>query len=336
MSSRARPNAEAYDLYLRGTSERMRSRFDRTSSTPESYLVAIRFFEQAVARDSSFAPAYAAMASQFVILGFFDYLRPADAFPKAEAAARKALALDPTLGEPHTVIAYVELYHRWNFARAEEQFRRAIDLAPNHAVSHQWYGNMLTAAGRFPEAVQAMRRAQEADPLSLVATAAEGWTQYYARAYGEALELLGRALARNPDYAMANLWRAWTLAEMDSLTAAIDAHRRAVAASDSGAVFVAALARTLARAGDRATAETLLRRLETSSMTGGYVPSYEIAKIHEALERRDEAFAWLERARTQRSHSLALIRVDPQLDALRSDPRYARLLEQVFADDPDS
>lgn len=333
-SSRARPDAEAYDLYLRGTSERMRSRFDRTSSTPESYLVAIRFFEQAVARDSTFAPAYAAMATQLVILGFFDYLRPADAFPRAEAAARKALALDPTLGEPHTVIAYVELYHRWDLARAEEQFRRAIDLAPNHAVSHQWYGNMLTAAGRFPEAVQAMHRAQEADPLSLVATAAEGWTQYYAREYGDALALLDRALARNPDYAMANLWRAWALAEMDSLTAALDAHRRAVAASDSGAVFMAALARTLALAGDRATAETLLRRLETSSATGGYVPSYEIAKIHEALGRRDEAFAWLERARVQGSHSLALIRVDPQLDPLRSDTRFARLLEQVFADEP--
>lgn len=234
------------------------------------------------------------------------------------------------MGEPHATLAYVALYYRWNIGRAEEEFRRAIDLAPNHRLAHQWYANMLTAAGRFPEAVREMRRAQELDPLSVVAKAAQGWVHYYAGEYPAALELCRQALERNPDYALTHLWRAWALVEMDSLRTAIDAHSRAVAAADSGDVFVAALARTLALAGERVEAESLLRRLEARDDSGGYVPSYEIAKIHEALGRPDQAFAWLDRAHAERSHSLALVRVDPQLARLRADPRYAQLVSRVF------
>jgi tetratricopeptide (TPR) repeat protein len=163
----------------------------------------------------------------------------------------------------------------------------------------------------------------------VVAIAAEGWVQYYAGEYPAALQVLGRALERNPDYALTHLWRAWVLEEMDSLPAALDAHRRAVAASDSGAVFVAAQGRALALAGDRAGAEALLRKLESRGRSGGYVPSYEIAKIYEALGQRDRALEWLERAYRQRSHSMVFLKVDPQLRGLRSDPRFIALVERV-------
>ena len=112
----------------------------------------------------------------------------------------------------------------------------------------------------------------------------------------------------------------------------MQAHRRAVAVSDSGGIFIASLARSLARAGERAEAETLLRRLESRSARGGYVPSYEIAKVHEALDRPDKALAWLERARAERSHSMVFLRVDSQLARLRTDPRFTRLLGRVFPD----
>lgn len=328
-SGRAPPDPEAYELYLRGVSVGMKARFDRSSSTLEGVRKQIAFYEQAIARHSTFATAYVALADQLVSLAFFDYLSPDEAFPRAEAAARKAVELEPLLGTPHNALGYVQLYYRWNLARAEEEFRRSIELAPREPVAHQWYANMLTIAGRFPEAVRAMRRSQEADPLTVVAIAAEGWVQYYAGEYPAALQVLGRALERNPDYALTHLWRAWVLEEMDSLPAALDAHRRAVAASDSGAVFVAAQGRALALAGDRAGAEALLRKLESPGRSGGYVPSYEIAKIYEALGQRDRALEWLERAYRQRSHSMVFLKVDPQLRDLRSDPRFIALVERV-------
>jgi TolB-like protein/DNA-binding SARP family transcriptional activator/Flp pilus assembly protein TadD len=328
-SSRPRPDPEAYELYLRGRSALQKAGLDRTSSTGEGYLKAIKFYEQAIARDSTFAPVYVAVATSLTSLAFYDYLSPDEAFPRAEAAARKAVELDPALGTPHNVLGYVQLYYRWNLARAEEEFRRAIELAPTDPLAHQWYANMLTIDGRFPEAVREIRRSLEADPLRVIAVAVEGWIQYYAREYPAALEALGRALERNPDHGATHLWRAWTLEEMDSLPAALDAHRRAVAASDSGAVFVAALGRALALAGDRPGAEALLRRLEARGASGGYVPAYEIAKLHEALGRRDRALEWLDRAYRERSHSMAFLKIDPQLDGLRSDPRFVDLVERV-------
>lgn len=333
-SGRAPPDPEAYQLYLQGRSVAVTMGFSPLATTPEAYLAPIRLYEQAVARDSTFAEPYAEMATSLISLGFLENLPPGEAFPQAEAAARKAVALDPTMGRAHMSLAYVELYYRWNLARAEEAFRQAIELSPRNRLAHQWYANMLTAAGRFPEAVREMWRGQQADPLALMAIAAEGWVHYHARDYPAALDAYRRALVLNPDLSLAHLWRGWALEEMDSLPAALEAHRRAVVLSDSGAVMVAALARAHARAGDRRAAETLLRRLEARSERGSHVPPYDIAKVHAALGRRDHAFAWLERARRQRSPSMALLRVDPQLDPLRADPRFPLLLKQVFAASP--
>jgi len=153
---------------------------------------------------------------------------------------------------------------------------------------------------------------------------------YHAGDQAAALEQCRQTLELNPDYAVAHLWRGWALQEMDSLAQAVDAHRRAVAVSDSGGLFTASLARSLALAGQRGEAEAMLRRLEVRRDSGGYVPAYEIAKVHEALGRPDRAFEWLEHARDQHSHSMVFLRVDPQLARLRADPRFARLVRQVF------
>lgn len=329
-AGRKAPDPRVYELYLRGRSLGLTMGYNRIAGMSEGYLDQIRFYEQAVARDPSFAEPHAAMAGALVSLGFLEYLPPDEAFPRAETAARRALALDPTLGQAHTSLGYVELYYRWDFPRAEESFRRAIESSAANRVAHQWYANMLTAAGRFPEALREIRLAQEADPLSVIAIAAEGWVNYYARDYPAALDASRRALVLNPEHALPHLWRAWALEEMDSLPSAIQAHRRAVVLSDSGAVFVAALARAYARSGDRVQTEALLRQLNAQGARGSHIPPYEIAKIHEALGERDRAFAWLERARGQRSHSMALLRVDPQLDPLRRDPRFRQLLAEVF------
>ena len=325
------PDAVAYDLYLKGRHALyLKGRYAWYSRTEEGLRAAANYFEQAVAQDSTYARAHAGLADAYAVLGFYDYLAPALAFPKAEAAANRALRLDATLAAPRATLGYAALYYHWDLDRGEEEFRRSIALEPNYSTAHQWYANLLTAAGRFNEAEAEMRRAQEIDPLSLIASAALAWVLYHNGDYAAAVTQAGQTLELNPDYAVAHLWSGWALQEMDSLPAAVAAHRRAVAATDSGGLFVASLARSLALAGNRSEAELLLAKLEGRARAGAYVPAYELAKVHDALGNRDEAMEWLERALEQRSHSMVFLKVDPQLEQLRSHPRFGILLSRVF------
>ena len=326
-----RPDAAAYDLYLKGRHALyLKGRYAWYSRTEEGLRSAASYFAQAVAQAPGYARAHAGLADAYAVLGFYDFLPPGEAFPKADSAARRAAQLDPTLGGPHATLGYVALYHGWDFARAEAEFRRAIALEPNYSTAHQWYANLLVAAGRFDEAERAMRRAEEIDPLSLIAKAALAWVHYHAGDNAAAVAQARETLELDPDYAVAHLWGGWALQAMDSLDAAVAAHRRAVAVTDGAALYVASLARSLALAGERAEAERLLAGLGSRTDGGRYVPSYEVAKVHLALGRADEALAWLERALDERSHSMAFLRVDPQLAPLRADPRFARLVGRVF------
>jgi tetratricopeptide (TPR) repeat protein len=317
------PDAAAYDLDLKG-------RYAWYTRTEAGVVSALDYFHQALAKDSTYVRAHAGLADAYAILGFYDYRAPTDVFPKAEASARRAAALAPFLAGPRATLGYVALYHDWDVKRGEEEFQRAISLDPNYSTAHQWYANLLTAAGRFPEAEREMRRAQEIDPLSLIANAALGWVLYYAGDYAGAAAQCQRTLELNANYGLAHLWRGWALQELDSLPAAVESHRRALAVSDSSALYVASLARSLALNGERSEAEALLRRLEARATSGRYVASYEIAKVHEALGHPDVALQWLDRARTQRAHSMVFLKVDPQLARLRARPEFDRLVRQVF------
>ncbi|MDF1502160.1 tetratricopeptide repeat protein, partial [Roseisolibacter sp. H3M3-2] len=315
---RAAPDARAYELYLQG-------RYAWYRRTEEGLRTAARYFEQAAALAPGYPQAHAGLADAYAVLGFYDYLPPADAFPRAEAAARRAIALDSSLAAPHATLGYAALYHRWDVAAGEAAFRRAVALDPDNSTAHQWYGNLLTAAGRFDEAERELRHAVALDPLSLIARSALGWSLVHAGAYAAALAECRRALELDPRYAVALLWGGWALEGLDSLPAAVAWQRRAVAASDSGALYVAELARALARAGGRAEAAGLPARLPARADSGRYLPAYEIAKALDALGERAAAFRWLERAYRERSHSLVFLRVDPQLAGPRRDPRFAAL-----------
>ena len=328
--ARGGPDAAAYDLYLKGRHALyLKGRYAWYSRTEEGLRTAATYFAQAVAQAPDYARAHAGLADAYAVLGFYDFLPPREAFPKADSAARRAAQLDPTLGGPHATLGYVALYHGWDFARAEEEFGRAVALEPNYSTAHQWYANLLVAAGRFEEAERAMRRAEEIDPLSLIAKAALAWVRYHAGDHPAAVAQARETLELDGDYAVAHLWGGWALQAMDSLDAAVAAHRRAVAVTEGAAIYVAALARSLALAGERAEAERLLAGLETRGGEG-YVPSYELARVYLALGRPDEALARLERAFEERSHSMVYLRVDPQLAPLRPHPRFAHLVERVF------
>jgi TolB-like protein/Tfp pilus assembly protein PilF len=313
---------EAYNLYLRG-------RYFWHRRTEEDLRASARFFERALKRDSGYARAWAGLADAYSVLAFYDYLPPRKAYPRAKAAARRALAIDETLGEAHASLGYVTLYHGWDAARAEAAFRRAIELNPSYSVAHQWYANHLVATGRFDEAVREMSRAREVNPLSLIANGALGWVYYYAGRHEEAVEQCDRALEMDPDWDLGHLWKGLALEEMGRTDGAIASLRRAVDLSERSGITVAALAHALASAGETAEARELLSDLVRAGHEGRYQPSFEIAKIHVALGEPDEALRWLEQALEERSHSMVFLEVDPQLAPLRSVPRFRRLVERV-------
>jgi TolB-like protein/Tfp pilus assembly protein PilF len=309
----------AYDLYLKG-------RFYWHRRTAEGLFAAARYFEDAVEQAPDYAPAWVGLADAYAVLGFYDYLAPADAFPRAERTALQALKLDPQNASAQATLGYTTLYYDWDLEAAEAHFRRSIALQPTYSKAHQWYANLLTAAGRFDEADRAMRRAQQLDPLSLIANAALGWVWYHAGRHEDAVEQLRLTLGLDPDFELAYLWSGWALEALGRYDEALDMLNQAIERSGGSAVSMASLARLHALRGERDEAERRLAQLVGSER---YLPSYEISKAWFALGETAHAVAWLEQAYEQRSHSLVFLFVDPQLAAIRESEAFVRFADRV-------
>jgi TolB-like protein/Flp pilus assembly protein TadD len=311
----------AQDLYLRG-------RFSWNRRTRSGLEEAVTYFRQAVARDSSYARALVGLGDAYAVLGFYDYRPPSEAFPLAQEAARAALAIDSTMAEPHATLGYAALYHDWDWDAAESYFRTAIRLDRGYPVAHQWYANYLTAMGRFDEAEREMRAASELDPLSMIAFTAIGWVHFLARDYGRAVDHLRSATERDPTFELAWLWSGQALEGLGRLEEAEASTRRALELSGGSALTRAELARIVAIGGRVDEADDLIEALQAEGRSG-YVPSYEMAKAYLARGDADSALARLRRAVDERSHSVAFLAVDPQLDALRGDPAFEVLLTEA-------
>ena len=311
----------AYDLYLKG-------RFYWQRRTQDGLRSAVEHFEQAVQRSPEYARAWAGLADAYAVLGFYDYLAPVEAFPKAREAATRALELDPSNASAQAALGYVALYYEWDLVEAEKSFRKSIALDPSYSKSHQWYGNLLTAAGRLDEAEQEMRLAQQLEPLSLIASAALGWALYHAGRHEDALAQYQLTLALDPNFELAYLWRGWALEALGRLDEAETALKQALARSSGNKVSVAALARIQALRGKHEIAKQTLLELQSSN---GYVPAYEICKAWFALGDMEQANAWLQKAYEQRSHSLVFLHVDPQLAKHQRDVGFLRVASRVSA-----
>lgn len=308
-------NPLAYDHYLQG-------RFNWHKRTQESLRSAAKHFEQAVGSAPKYAPAWAGLADAYAVLGFYDFLPPTEAFPKAQEAARRALELDPHNASAEATMGYAALYYEWNISKAETRFRRAIELDPHNTKAHQWYGNLLTAAGRFDEAEREMRQAQQLEPLSMIASAALGWALYHAGRYEDALEQYRVTLALDPNFELAYLWSGWALEALGRYDEALNMLENAAKRSGGSGISLASLARVHALRGERVEARRILTQLKNAT---GYVPAYEISKAWFALGDNAEADAWLQRAFEQHSHSLVFLRVDPQLKNHQQDPALKRV-----------
>jgi eukaryotic-like serine/threonine-protein kinase len=317
---------EAHLLYFKG-------RYYWNKRKTANLKTAIAYFQQAIDRDPGYAEAFAGLADAYALLATAgpDALPPHDAMPRARAAATAALGLDEHLAEAHTSLGYVASNYDWDWAVADREFRRAIALNPNYATARHWYCWYLIMMGRLDEAEAEITRAQELDPLSPIINTTLGVPLFYARQYDRALDRFKRAAQVGPEFWLTDVWLGWTYAETGRHIEAVAQFKRD---ADLGALKYGGLGYTYARAGDhRAAREVLAGALRTSEQQ--YLSSHAIAIIYAALGEKDEAFNWLERALSERDEEMTLIKVDPRVDSLRSDARFASLVERVMAGGPD-
>ncbi len=312
---------DAHAFYLKG-----RALLNRR--TADSLRAALGEFRYALREDPALAEAHAGAADAFSTLAWLEFARPKEAFPRARAAALRAVRLDPALAEAHASLGFVRFLYDRAWVEAETEFRRSIALNPNYPTAHQFYSDLLKALGRLDEALVEVERARELDPLSLGINTARGHVLYLARRYDEAIDQYRRALALDPGFAQAHLWFGRPYLEKGRYDAAIAEVETAVRLTHESTMSLAVLGHAHASAGHAREARAILARLLRRGRTQ-YVPSYWIALVHVGLDDRDQAFRWLDRADRERSAWLAWIKVEPRFDGLRSDPRFPRLLRRL-------
>jgi TolB-like protein/Tfp pilus assembly protein PilF len=313
-------NPEAYQLYLKGL-------FYWNQRTGESLKQSVEYFNQAIEKDPNYALAYAGLADAYQLIPAYQAGSPSEYSVKAKAAATRALEIDDTLAEAHAALGVVLWGWDWSYAEANREFQRAIELNPNYATAHQWYGENLGQLGRFDEAIAEFKRAQELDPLSLIINADFGEVYTWARQYDKAIEVLRKTTEMDQRFYYAHRQLGMAFELKGSYQEAIAEYQKARAQNDDP-IVLAFLGHAYANSGKHDEALKLLDQLKEMSKQR-YVGEYNFAVLYAALGQRDQAFQWLEKAYQDRASHLNWIKVDPMLDNLRSDPRFADLVRRV-------
>lgn len=319
ITKRQTENTEAYQAYLKG-------RYYWNRRNEEGLRKSIEFFQQAIGRDPRYALAWAGLADTYILGPVYLGMPPADAMPRAKAAAGRAIAIDPDLAEAHCALAQVKFQYDWDWKGADAEFRRAIELNPSYSTGHQWYALYLAAMGRDVEALREIRKADALDPLSFIISTSIGTVHYLGHRYDEALAQFNRTLVLAPEFGRTH----FELARCYELKGD---PQRAIAEFDkvkdvSAPALLAAKARAHAVAGDRAAAEKLLGVLFEHGKTE-YVNPYDVAAVYTALGDRDQAFGWLDRAYREHVSRLAFFRVEPMFVPLHDDPRFEALAAKI-------
>ena len=312
-------NLEAYQLYLTG-------RYYQEKRTEEGLKKSIEYFEQAIEKDSHNALAYADLARTYKLSSYYGIFPPSEAHPRSKEAVRKALEIDKTLAEAHTVLATILESSDWNWQAAEEEFKLAIELKPNDATAHHLYGLFLERRGRLEEAKVEMAQALELDPVSLIINKNVGDPFYYMRQYDEAIEQYRKTLELDPNSFLARLWLGKSYEQKGMYKEAIAEFQNARSSEDNPAIL-GALGHVYAVSGNRGEAEKIIKELK--GLSERYVAPYHIAIIYASLQNKDKAFEWLEEAYQGRDEWLLYLKIDPRLDSLCSDPRFGDLLRRI-------
>jgi serine/threonine protein kinase/TolB-like protein/Tfp pilus assembly protein PilF len=312
---------EAYLLYLKG-------RYYWNKRTPELNNKAIEYFQQAVDKDANYALAYAGLGDCYVVPS--NPLPPKQKMPKAREAARKALGIDDTLAEAHTTLARVLSVYDWDWPGAEKEFKRAIELDPRSAETHQWYGGYLQAVGQSDESMAERKRAQELEPLSLIMNFEVGQGLYRARKYDQAIEQFNKGLELDPNFPPFFVFLPAAYEQKGMYKDAIAGFQKAIPLTRGHAksMVLAGLGHVYAVSGKKVEARKVLNELERLAQQE-YVTAVATALIYAGLGEKDDAFAWLEKAHEERSFELTWLKVEPRWDNLHSDPRFADLLRRM-------
>jgi tetratricopeptide (TPR) repeat protein len=310
---------EAYDAYLRGRKELGKQR-------QEAFRKGLEYFQQAIALDRLYAPAYAGLADSYSLLVNYSALPPQEAFPRAKSAAMKALDLDHNLAEAHTSLAFVRHHFDWDWAGAEAEYKLAIRLDPNNAITRLRYAELLSNLARHDEAIEEISVARELDPLSLVVRSNLGRFLYYARRYDEAIPEFKQVLAADPhrSWSRANLALCYeqkrmyteSLAEMETVRAEFNGQE---------GISQAHLFASMGRLQD---ARRVLKYHEQPAPDGVQDWVF-IAAVYAQLGEKDRAFQWLNQGYQNRDYFMTFIETDPYMDPLREDPRFTEMLSRV-------
>jgi len=311
---------EAHEAYLRG-------RYYWNLRTEEGLKKGIEYFQQAIAKDPGYALAYAGLADATFSLTDYAFVAPREAYPRAKAAALKALNLDDTLAEAHLSLGVV-LEYEWDWVGAEREIKRAMELNPGDATAHEYYAERLSAMGQHNEAIAEMKRAQELDPLSPIINTVAGRVFFFARRYDESIAQCRKTLELNPGFHTAHIYLCRAYEQEKLYDEAISECRKTIALQEGDPGLAANLARAYAAAGKRTQALKIISDLRELSKHR-YISAYQIGYIYTALGDFDRAFAWLQKAYEEGSPGLVFLKVDPRVDPLRFDPRFQNLLRRM-------
>jgi TolB-like protein/DNA-binding winged helix-turn-helix (wHTH) protein/Flp pilus assembly protein TadD len=313
-------NLEAYQAYQTG-----RSLGNRLNA--EGIQKARDYFERAIALDRGYALAYSGLADSYARFPAFIGGAPKDPFERARAAALRAMHIDDAAAEPHASLGRILVQYDYDWSGAEREFKRALDLNPNYATAHHWYGvSYLSLVGRHTEAIAELKRAQDLDPLSLMINTDVGRPYYYAHLYDHAIEQYQKTLEMDPTFWAAHHFLARAYAQKGKYEEAL-AELREV--SHNTVEPRATLAYTYALSGQRSQATRVLQELLDLAQRQ-YVPRYHIAIIYAGLNDRNQALTWLEKAYEERDQWLNQLKVEPMLDGLHREPRFQALVARVF------
>jgi len=314
-------DAEANEAYLRG-------RYFWNQFTPEGYRKAITYFQKAIERDSNFAEAYSGLADSYNFLVLTDSMPTSDVKSEGLEAARRAVALGDNLAESHTSLALALGRSEWNWSGTVNELKRAIALNPSYSMAHRIYAANLATAGRHHEALQEINEAMRLDPLSLPNNAEVIRTLYYARNYDQAIVQGQKAMQLDPNYARTHFWLGRVYSQKGMHREAILASEKILETMPDSNLGLTEMAYTLAAAGRQSEARKILRRLEDRS-EHAFVPAYNLAIIHIALNEEEVAMRYMRQAFEDHDWALVVLAVEPRVDPMRRDPRFQEILAKL-------
>lgn len=320
-AKRPTENLDAYDAYMKG-------RYFWNKRTESGLKKGLDYFRQAIKLDPNFAEAYVGVADSYATLGLYSVLPPKEAFSSAKGAALRALQMDDSLAAAHAAMGFIHFYYDWDKLAAGTEFQRALSENPNDAMAHSWYGESLAAKGQYPEAIAQAQRALHDDPLSLIVSSNAGWTFALAGRYDQSVETLKKAIEIDAEFPRTHFRLAQVYEARGQYALAIPEFEKAVKLSGGDPYYEASMGHAYGTSGNADKARSILQDLLSRARTQ-YIPPYAIALIYEGLGDQDQTFDWLQKAATDKSTSMVFFRSDPEMAALRSDPRFPRFSSLV-------